>query len=91
MTHPEDLSIDWNRHPDGRTTDFLITRGKALYRLPPWQRWLMPWRWFRIWRKPTAPFPDQDPYMANVTLLMHFDGSDELTSFVDQPHPGDQP
>ena len=38
-------------------TDVRITRDTARYRLPWWQRWLMPRRWFRAWRKPTAPFP----------------------------------
>ncbi len=42
---------------DGRITDVRITRGRVRYRLPWWQRWLMPWRWLRAWRKPTAPFP----------------------------------
>ena len=43
--------------PAGRITDVRITRGAARYRLPWWQRWLMPWRWFRAWHKPAAPFP----------------------------------
>jgi hypothetical protein len=46
--------------PDGYISDVRVTRGKALYRLPWWQRWLMPWRWRRINRPPSAPFPE-DP------------------------------
>jgi len=38
-------------------TDVRITRDTARYRLPWWQRWLMPWRWFCVWRKPAALFP----------------------------------
>ena len=60
--------------PAGRITDVRITRGAARYRLPWWQRWLMPWRWFRAWHKPT------DPYMANVTLLMQTDGKPPTTT-----------
>jgi hypothetical protein len=57
MTHPDDFSIEWNQQPDGQITDVRVTRGKALYRLPWWQRWLMPWRRVRFSRKPTVPFP----------------------------------
>jgi hypothetical protein len=46
-----------HQQPSGRITDVRITRGKALYRLPWWKRWLMPWQWRRAWRKPTVPFP----------------------------------
>ena len=34
-----------------------VTRGKALYRLPWWKRWLMPWTHWRFYRTPTTPFP----------------------------------
>lgn len=74
MTHPDDFTVEYYKHPDGRITDFRITRGKACYRLPWWQRLLMPWRWFQYWRKPKVPFPAADPYMSNVTLLIQADG-----------------
>jgi hypothetical protein len=55
--HPDDVSIEWIGHPDGSISDVRVTRGKALYRLPWWQRWLMPWRWYQLNRQPSAPFP----------------------------------
>lgn len=44
----------------GQITDFRITRNCARYHLPRWQRWLMLWRWFRVYRKPTVPLPTDD-------------------------------
>ena len=60
MNHHNDFSLEWTKQPDGSIADVRVTRGKALYRLPRWQRWLMPWRWFRVRRKPVIPFPS-DP------------------------------
>jgi|LakMenE01Jun11ns_1017448.scaffolds.fasta_scaffold9843874_5 hypothetical protein len=65
MTDSEDFTFEWTVRSNGKTTNGTITdvrfiRGKALYRLPWWQRWLMPWRWFHVWRKPTAPFPSTE-------------------------------
>jgi hypothetical protein len=58
--HPDDFTIEYRQQPDGSITDFRVTRGKALYRLPWWRRWLMPWRWFRF-RKPLVPFAKDKP------------------------------
>ena len=57
MTHPDDFTIEWTDQPDRSITDVRITRGKALYCLPRWRRWLTPWRWFRHRSKPVVPFP----------------------------------
>lgn len=67
--HPDDFTMEWvtrsgdqvttGRIVQGRITDVRITRGKALYQLPWWNR-LLPWRWFRFYRKPTTPFPTDD-------------------------------
>jgi hypothetical protein len=70
MTHPDDFTIEYRRQPNGSITDFRITRGKALYSIPRWQRWLMPLRWFSHWRKPKVPFPSPNPHMPNITLLI---------------------
>jgi hypothetical protein len=56
MTHPDDFTLEYRKHPGGSITDFRITRGKDLYHLPWWRRVLTPWRWWRF-RKPSAPFP----------------------------------
>jgi hypothetical protein len=58
MSHPDDFTLEWSEPLDRSITDVRVTRGTALYRLPRWQRWLMPWRHFKVWRKPMAPFPD---------------------------------
>jgi hypothetical protein len=42
-------------------TDVRITKGKALYRLPWWKRWLMPWTVVRLYRKPRVTFPGGEP------------------------------
>jgi len=59
--HPGDFTIEYRQRPDGSITDFRVTRGKALYRPPWWQRWLMPWRWVRFLRQPLFPFPKDKP------------------------------
>jgi uncharacterized protein Usg len=56
MTRPDDFTLEYRKYPDGSITDFRITRGKALYRLPWWRRLLTPWYVWRFYR-PTAPFP----------------------------------
>jgi len=33
---------------------------------------------------PPPPPPEQDPYYANVVALLHFDGADQSTDFIDQ-------
>lgn len=55
MTHPDDLSMKLIQHPDGFISDIQITRGKTLYRLPWWRRWLAPWRRYRLSCQPSAP------------------------------------
>ena len=58
MSHSNGFTIEWARRPVGYIDDLRITRGRARYHMPRWQRWLMPWRHLKVWRKPTAPFPD---------------------------------
>jgi len=58
MRHHDDFSLEWMPHPDGSISDVRVTRGKALYRLPWWKRWLMPWTRWRFYRSPLVPFPE---------------------------------
>jgi hypothetical protein len=56
MNHLDDFTAEWRHRYDGGISNFRITRGKSLYRLPWWRRLLTPWRWWRF-RRPTEPFP----------------------------------
>ena len=58
MSHSDSFTIERARRHHGSIADVLVTRGTALYHMPRWQRWLMPWLHFKVWRKPTVPFPD---------------------------------
>lgn len=59
IPHPDDFTIEWNQRPYGFISNVRVTRGKALYRLPRWKRWLMLWRRFRVQQRdwPTVPLP----------------------------------
>jgi len=56
MNHPDDFTLEYRQQPGGSITDFRITRGKALYHMPWWKRWLMPWTHWRFYRTLTTVF-----------------------------------
>jgi len=62
MTDDEDFTLEWSEPLSGKgtITNVRVTRGKALHRLPWWQRWLMPWRRLRFYRKPITSFPSTE-------------------------------